>query len=82
MASTRRAPFYLSLFSGILIVLASVYGFHLLRSRPGLPGGIKDADIIRIDDHEIVAPSDLELVLAKKAIGEPTTVQVRRGGWH
>jgi len=79
MASTRRAPFYLSLFLGILIVLASVHGFQLLRGRPGLPAGIKGTDIIGIDDVEIGGPSDLELVLARKTIGEWTTILVRRG---
>jgi signal transduction histidine kinase len=86
MPSTRRAPFYLSLLAGILIVLASVYGFHLLRSRPGLPEGIEDADIIRIDGLEIRGPGgsprrncDLELALAGKTIGDGVTIQVRRG---
>ncbi len=79
MPRTRRVPFYLSLISGLLIVLASLYGFQLLRSRPGLPDGIRNADIVRIDGYEIGAPSDLELVLAGKAIGERTTIQVRRG---
>ncbi len=51
MASTRRASFYISLFLGILIVLASLYGFQLLRGRPGLPARIKNADIVRVDGH-------------------------------
>jgi signal transduction histidine kinase len=79
MASTKKAPFYLSLCVGIFIVLASVYGFQLLRSRPGLPVGIKATDIIRIDDVKIGGASDLELVLARKTIGEWTIVQARKG---
>ncbi len=80
MADTKRASFYISLFSGIFIVLASLYGFQLIRSRPGFPAGIKNADIVRIDGLEIRAPSrDLELVLAGKAIGDWATVEVRSG---
>lgn len=79
MAGTRRAPFYISLAAGILIVLASLYGFSLLRGRPGLPAGIEPGDIVRIEGQEVRAPSDLELALAGRAIGERLTVEVRRG---
>jgi len=33
----KKAPFFLSLFAGIIIILISIYGFFLLRQRPGLP---------------------------------------------
>ncbi len=78
MPSTRRAAFYLSLFLGILIVLAGIYGFTLHRTRPGLPGWISEAAIVGIDGIEIRWPSsDLELVLSKKTIGEWMTVELR-----
>jgi signal transduction histidine kinase len=79
MSDSRRITFYLSLSLGILTVLASFYGFHLLRSRPGLPKGIHDSEIVKIDQYKIDKPSDLELVLAQKSIGEWVTVDLRHG---
>jgi signal transduction histidine kinase len=79
MSDRRGFFFYLSLFLGIFTVLISFYGFSLLRSRPGLPEGIDDAEVTRMDEFEIEKPSDLELVLAKKNIGEWVTLQIRKG---
>jgi signal transduction histidine kinase len=80
MSGSRPIVFYLSLSLGIFTVLTSLYGFHLLRSRPGLPEGIDDSEIVQIDQYRIDKPkSDLELVLAQKRIGEWVTVQLRHG---
>ena len=78
MPRSHRLSFYASFFFGILIVLASLYGFQLLRGRPGLPAGIDSAVIVRFDGLAI-RPSDLELVLTGRAIGEPVTIEVRSG---
>lgn len=81
MSDRRGFFFYLSLFLGTFTVLISFYGFSLLRSRPGLPEGIDDAEVTRMDEFEIEKPSDLELVLvlAQKNIGEWVTLQIRKG---
>ena len=79
MPKARPLAFRFSFWAGIFAVLVSIYGFHLLRSRPGLPRGIDPWDVVRLDQFGIVEPSDLELALAKKTIGERTTLTVRRG---
>jgi len=35
--SMKKALFFLYLFVGLIIFLISIYGFFLLRQRPGLP---------------------------------------------
>ena len=79
MSQRKKPSFYLSLVFGILVVLISLYGFSLLRGRPGLPEGIRDSEVTRMDETGIKRLSDLELVLAKKNIGDWTTLRVRRG---
>ena len=51
----QKPPLFviLSLLAGLILVALSLYGFFLLRSRPGLPDGIQIKDLVRIDDIEI-----------------------------
>lgn len=79
MPIARKTALYLSLVLGIFIVLTSLYGFQLLRTRPGLPAGISEEDIIGINGIEIRGPSDIELVLARKTIGQWASIQVPKG---
>lgn len=80
MADRKTSPFILSLIAGLFLAALSLYGFVLLRSRPGLPVGIKARDIVRIDDIEILHPKDIEFVLIQKDIGDWLELELRRGG--
>ena len=79
----KRIPFFLSLFAGFVIILVSVYGFSLLRQRPGLPPDIfkslekkiKEGELVQIQDVEIQnLKMELEFLLSQKAIGDHVTI--------
>jgi signal transduction histidine kinase len=78
----KKPPLFvaLSLSVGLILAALSLYGFFLLRSRPGLPDGIQAQDLVRVDDIEIQKPKDLEFVLTQKKIGEWATFVLRRNG--
>ncbi|HDZ25273.1 hypothetical protein LCGC14_0768370 [marine sediment metagenome] len=82
----RKIPFLLSLTCGFIIILISIYGFSLLRQRPGLPPEIKDliqkkdVKLIQIDDIRIERKMDEEFILSQKAIGEQSTFLVEIDG--
>ncbi len=80
MAKKRTRRFILPLVIGFILVAMSLYGFTLLRSRPGLPVGIMPQDVVRIDDTEIQHPKDIEFVLIQKRIGDWADIELRRGG--
>jgi signal transduction histidine kinase len=67
-----------SLVGGLVLVGLSLYGFFLLRSRPGLPMGIQTANLVQIDDYEIERLKDVEFVLTQKKVGDWATFTVRR----
>ena len=73
----RKFPFYLSLGAGFLIVLISVYGFFLLRHRPGLPPEVNTQNIRKIDNIKIEQEKDIEFILSKGAIGERVTLLIQ-----
>ena len=72
----------LSVLAGLVLAGLSLYGFFLLRSRPGLPEGIpaKPPALVRIDDIEIEKPKDVEFALTQKKIGDWATFTLRRDG--
>ena len=78
----QKPPLYvsLSLLAGLILAALSLYGFFLLRSRPGLPDGIQAQDLVRVDDIEIQKPKDIEFVLTQKKIGDWATFVLRRNG--
>ncbi len=80
MPDKRPASFILTLLAGLILVALSLYGFILLRSRPGLPDGIRTENVVRIDDVEIKHPKDIEFVLIQKRIGDWADFELRRGG--
>lgn len=65
-----RFLFLLSFIAGLFVVGVSVYGFLLLRERPGIPGDIDRRQIVRIDNVEIQAERDEEYVLRTKKVGD------------
>jgi signal transduction histidine kinase len=85
----RRIPFFLSLFAGFVVILVTVYGFSLLRQRPGLPPEmfkslekkIKEGELVRIQNVEIQnLKMDLEFLISQKAIGDYATVVLEDDG--
>ena len=78
----QKPPLFvaLSLLAGLTLAALSLYGFILLRSRPGLPDGIQAGDLVRIDTFDIQKPKDIEFVLAQKKIGDAAIFALRRDG--
>jgi signal transduction histidine kinase len=80
MDEKRTRSFVLPLLAGLILASLSLCGFILLRSRPGLPDGIRAQDLVRIDDVQIENPKDVEFVLIQKRIGDWADFELRRGG--
>ncbi len=85
----KRIPFFLSLFAGFVIILVSVYGFFLLRQRPGLPldvsksleKKIREGKLVRIQGVEIKnLKMDLEFLAIQKTIGDSVTIILEEEG--
>jgi signal transduction histidine kinase len=85
----KRTLFFLSLFAGFVIILVSVYGFFLLRQRPGLPPEmfkflekkIEKGELVRVQDVEIQnLKMDLEFLMIQKAIGDHVTIILEDDG--
>lgn len=83
----KRYGFFLSLLTGFIIILISVYGFFLLRQRPGFSYDMKEKlgrrDITRrvqIDDLDFERLQDLEFILSQKTIGDEVTLSFESGG--
>ena len=77
----RVPPFVaISLLGGLVLAGLSLYGFFLLRSRPGLPEGIESKALIRIDDLGIESKKDIEFFLTQKKVGDWAVFTIRRDG--
>ena len=76
----RKPSFYLSILAGIFIAALSIYGFFLLRTRPGLPANIKAKDLVQIDDIRINKLGNIEFVLTLRKIGDWGTFIIRKDG--
>ena len=85
----KRTLFFISLFAGFVIILVSVYGFFLLRQRPGLPPEmfkslekkIEEGELVRIQGVEIQnLKMDLEFLKIQKAIGDHVTLVLEDDG--
>jgi signal transduction histidine kinase len=66
----KKTLFFSSLFAGFMIILISIYGFFLLRYRPGLPSEIELQSLKKIDNFEIEKVKDIEFILSQKAVDE------------
>ncbi len=76
----RKAFRVLYFASGSVIFLISLYGFMLLRARPGIPDPLRGRDIIRIDAIDVQTSKDLDFALSGKRIGDEAEFGVRSGG--
>ncbi len=68
------------LVSGLAIVLISLYGFLLLRARPGIPDSLRGREILRIDGVGIDATKDFDFALSGKRIGDEAEFALRSAG--
>ena len=78
----QRVPPFVAIFllSGLVVAGLSLYGFFLLRLRPGLPEGIEPTALVRIDDIDIKQPADIEFFLTQKKVGDGAVFTIRREG--
>jgi signal transduction histidine kinase len=77
---TRKGSFGLSLIGGLIILALDIYGFVLLRSRPGLPREFKSRHIVRVDGTEIEGSWDIPFLLVGREVGDPVTLVVNVAG--
>ena len=68
-----RLKYFISLVSGFLIFIISIYGFVLLRHRTGLPLDINIQNLVQIDGIQIQKEKDVEFIMSQKRIGEHST---------
>jgi signal transduction histidine kinase len=70
----KRGGFFLSLAAGTALCVLSIFGFALLRLRPGLPAGVERSEVVRVDETPIERLDELPFVLSGKSVGDPLTV--------
>jgi signal transduction histidine kinase len=73
----KRGHFILSLSAGLALAAVSIFGFTLMRHRPGLPREIDRSSVMRLDASRIETPDELHFVLSRKSVGEWVTVELR-----
>jgi len=75
----KKALFFFYLFVGLIIFLISIYGFFLLRQRPGLPlpTGVDYGFVEQIDGVKTEGKLDREFMLSRKTIGEQVTFHIK-----
>lgn len=75
----KKALFFFYLFVGFVIFLISIYGFFLLRQRPGLPlpTGVDYGFVEQIDGVKTEGKLDREFMLSRKTIGEQVTFHIK-----
>jgi len=76
----KRGYFILFLSVGLGLAVVSIFGFSLLRHRPGLPQEIIRSSVTRLDASRIQTPDELNFVLSRKSVGEWVTVEMRSNG--
>lgn len=78
----REGSVSFPLFLGIIVVILSIYGFFLLRSRPALPEAIdaEKAHLVQVNNQPIKHQREIEYVLARKNIGDWATFRLEKNG--
>ena len=76
----EKVIFFFSLAAGTVIVALSVFGFILLKGRPGLPRDIAVSDVVRMDGIEVRSAGDLDFLLSGRTIGRESQLVLNRGG--
>ncbi len=80
MTRSRNPRFVFALLGGAAIVAVSLYGFFLLRTRPGLPERIRTSGLRQVDDIRVEKSKDIEFILSQKSVGEWAMFQVQKDG--
>jgi signal transduction histidine kinase len=75
----KRGYFILSLLAALALAAVSIFGFTLMRNRPGLPREINRSSVTRLDASPIQTADELNFVLSRKSVGEWVTVELRAG---
>lgn len=75
----KKTSFFLYLVSGLTIAVISVYGFLLLRDRPGIPVELQGRTFVRVNGVGIETKKDLDFALSGKRIGDMTAFVVGAG---
>jgi signal transduction histidine kinase len=76
----KRAARVFYFASGSAIILVSLYGFMLLRARPGIPDPLRGREILRIDSVDIRTSKDLDFALSGKRIDDEAEFAFRSDG--
>lgn len=69
----KKFKYFTYLACGFFILIISIYGFVLLRLRPGLPPEINIQNLVQIDGIQIQQEKDVEFLMSQKRIGENMT---------
>jgi signal transduction histidine kinase len=81
MEGMKKVPFIVYLIAGILITVATLYGYTLCRHRPGLPHEIKPFAerglLVRVNDIQIKTDQDIEFLFCRKRAGDTATFHVQ-----
>ena len=76
-------PVWLTLGSGLVILLVGLYGAFLLSGRPDLPPPYSDqhpldrARVAAMDGEAVKFPGDIDFFLWRKSVGQPVKLEVR-----
>lgn len=76
----KKILHYFFIVFGCLIILIEIYGFFLLRQRPGLPKDIEQKTVCKINDTNIQLEKDIEFILGQKSIGDKVSIQIQLDG--
>lgn len=80
LPSVKKSCFFLFILAGLLIVVISLFGFTLLRLRPGLPQGINMNTLLQFDGVNIQHQKDVEFLLSRKSLGEWGRFVIKKEG--
>ena len=72
-----KLGFFISLAAGLVVLSLSVYGYLLLRQRPGVPPSVPGSCLVRIGDVEIFSNQDRDAALVGREIGTLVDFEVR-----
>jgi len=63
--------------AGFIVLSLCIYGYHLLRLRPGVPPSVPENALLRIGDVEISSGQDRDAALVGKEIGDLAVFEMR-----